>query len=260
MRHQYDSRQDRVRCQDFLIDLDESGSFFSDGTGTTRSASLTGGGECCTVSKVDIQEWEEALCRKDDQLRIKDARIRDLEEQLRRQGHIIREQDERLSELERRLGLNSSNSSKPPSSDGLRKLPASAKRSDASGEKAGGQKGHAGKTLRRTETPDRVDHHDPEVCAHALTEDMSVAQDIRQVHDLPAPAPLVVTDHIAHSCVCPACQGTTKAAFPDGVRATVQYGPHVISLAVSLNTYQLIPTKRLVETFRDLFGVPMCGH
>ena len=105
MRHQYDSRQNRVRCQDFLIDLDESGSFFSDGTGTTRSASLTGGGECCTVSKVDIQEWEEALCRKDDQLRIKDARIRDLEEQLRRQGHIIREQDERLSELERRLGL-----------------------------------------------------------------------------------------------------------------------------------------------------------
>ena len=175
------------------------GSFFSGRTGTARSVSLTGGGECHAVSEVDIQELKEVLRRKDDQLRIKDARIRDLEERLRRQGHIIREQDERLSELERRLGLNSSNSSKPP---------ASAKRSDASGKKAGGQKGHAGKTLRRTETPDRVDHHYPEVCAHcghALTEDMSVAQDIRQVHDLPAPAPLVVTNHIAHSCVCPTC-------------------------------------------------------
>ncbi|MCY4304321.1 MAG: hypothetical protein OXC62_06020 [Aestuariivita sp.] len=40
---------------------------------------------------MDIQEWEEVLRRKDDQLRIKEAHIRDLEERLRRQGRIIRE-------------------------------------------------------------------------------------------------------------------------------------------------------------------------
>ena len=33
----------------------------------------------------------------------------------------IAEQQERIAELERRLGLNSSNSGKPPSSDGLKK-------------------------------------------------------------------------------------------------------------------------------------------
>ncbi len=113
-------------------------------------------------------------------------------------------------------------------------------------------------TLRRAATPDRIEHHYPEVCVHCgitLTGALSVGQEIRQVQDLPEPLPLMVTDHVAHNCVCPTCQGTTQATFPDGVKAAVQYGPHLSSLAVYLRTCQLIPTKRLVETFRDLFGV-----
>ncbi len=62
----------------------------------------------------------------------------------------------RLAELERRLGLNSRNSGKPPSSDGLNKPPASKdkrRRSrslrEKSGRKPGGQKGHKGETLAK---------------------------------------------------------------------------------------------------------------
>jgi transposase len=60
----------------------------------------------------------------------------------------------RIGELERRLGLNSSNSSKPPSSDGLRKKPAPQNLREGSGKTSGGQVGHKGTTLMMSATPD----------------------------------------------------------------------------------------------------------
>ena len=60
---------------------------------------------------------------------------------------------ERVAELERRLGLDSSNSGKPPSSDGLKKPPRTTSLRDPSGRKPGGQKGHPGSTLRSIPTP-----------------------------------------------------------------------------------------------------------
>ena len=70
----------------------------------------------------------------------------------------------RMAELERRLGLNSSNSGKPPSSDGLKKPPRVSSLREPSGKKTGGQKGHPGETLRRIETPDAtIDHYPPDL-------------------------------------------------------------------------------------------------
>lgn len=55
----------------------------------------------------------------------------------------------RVAELERRLGLDSSNSGKPPSSDGLKKPPSrTGSLREPSGKATGGQPGHPGKTLR----------------------------------------------------------------------------------------------------------------
>src|SRR3954452_23615707 len=48
----------------------------------------------------------------------------------------------RVAELERRLGLNSSNSGKPPSSDGLDKPPRVSSLRERSGKKTGGEPGH----------------------------------------------------------------------------------------------------------------------
>ena len=55
-----------------------------------------------------------------------------------------------VAELKRRLGQDSSTSSKPPSIDGLAKKPRIAgSLREASGKPSGGQKGHKGDTLRQ---------------------------------------------------------------------------------------------------------------
>jgi len=166
----------------------------------------------------------------------------------------------RIAELERRLGLNSSNSGKPPSSDGLKKPVRVSSLREQSGRKTGGQKGHPGETLCRTETPDAIIDHYPSACAGCgarLTEAMATGHAARQVVDLPEPQPLVVTEHRAHECRCAACGAQTRAAFPDWVTAPVQYGKRIGAFVLYLLHYQLLPEKRLAVLMADLFGVPL---
>jgi transposase len=166
----------------------------------------------------------------------------------------------RLAELERRLGLNSRNSGKPPSSDGLKKPPRVSSLREPSGKTTGGQTGHPGKTLRRTETPDATINHYPAACAacgEPLTAAMAIDHVARQVFDLPEPRPLIVTEHRAHGCRCAACGVQTRAAFPDGVTAPVQYGPRIAAFVLYLLHYQLLPEKRLAMLMADLFGVTL---
>ena len=75
---------------------------------------------------------------------------------------VIAAQNARIAELERQLGLNSGNSGKPPSSDGLKKKPARVNSlRERSGKKPGGQKGHPGKTrLVEEPNPKRSRCHD----------------------------------------------------------------------------------------------------
>jgi transposase len=167
---------------------------------------------------------------------------------------------ERLAELERRLGLDSSNSGKPPSSDGLTKPPRVSSLREPSGRKSGGQKGHPGTTLRRTETPDATVEHYPEACTACgapLTAAMATGHVARQVFDLPEPTPLIVTEHRAHNCCCIICGTQTRAAFPDGVTAPVQYGKRIGAFVLYLLHYQLLPEQRLAALMADLFGVKL---
>src|ERR1700689_4259691 len=166
----------------------------------------------------------------------------------------------KVAELERRLGLNSSNSGKPPSSDGLKKPVRVSSLRQSSGKKPGGQKGHPGETLCRTGTPDVIIDHYPLACAGCgapLAGTMATGHAARQVFDLPEPQPLVVTEHRAHDCRCAACGAQTRAAFPDWVTAPVQYGKRIGAVVLYLLHYQLLPEKRLAMLMTDLFGVPL---
>ncbi len=124
----------------------------------------------------------------------------------------------RIAELERWIGLNSGSSGKPPSNDGLKKPVRISSLREKTGQKSGGdsQAIPAG-TLRQTATPDVTIDHFPEICAGcgvALNEVMAQGHAARQVFDLPAPQPLLVTEHRAHTCQCAGCGTHIKAPFP----------------------------------------------
>ena len=166
----------------------------------------------------------------------------------------------RIAELERRLGLNSNNSGKPPSSDGLRKPRRIKSLRTPSGKKSGGQPGHPGKTLRQVEKADATIDHFPQTCGGcggALSETASKGFTARQVFDLPPPRPLEVTEHRAHVCTCGSCGIQTRAAFPAGVAAPVQYGARIEAFVVYLLHAQLLPEKRVAALIADLFGVAL---
>jgi transposase len=168
----------------------------------------------------------------------------------------------RMAELERRLELNSSNSGKPPSSDGLQKPARVRNLRERSGKKPGGQKGHKGETLRQVTDPDVVVNHYPaacSLCGVGLDPETSVGHSARQVFDLPEPQPLVVTEHRAHDCQCTACGAKTRARFPDGVNAPVQYGARITAFVIYLLHYQLLPENRLAAAMADLFGVKVAA-
>src|SRR5215470_7139309 len=171
-------------------------------------------------------------------------------------------QKERICELERRLGLNSTNSSKPPSSDGLKKptrVPRVKSLREPSGRKSGGQKGHRGETLRPVAKPDVIVNHHSETCANCaakLPADMNAPYRSRQVVDIPEPK-VVVTEHRAHGRACPNCDTVTWASFPEDVKAPVQYGARICAFVVYLLNYQLLPEDRLAELLSDLFGLKM---
>lgn len=162
----------------------------------------------------------------------------------------------RVVELERRLGLNSRNSSKPPSSDGLGKPPPRSLR-EQSGRRAGKQPGSPGATLRQVDDPDEVVEHRPQRCggcragldAAAVT---SVA--VRQVFDVP-PIQVKVTEHRILTCRCAGCGTTTRAQAPVGVGAPVQYGPGVAAIVVYLAVRQHIPVERLAEVCAEVLGI-----
>src|SRR3990167_3103949 len=93
---------------------------------------------------------------------------------------------ERIKQLEGRLALNSKNSSRPPSSDGLNKPAPKSLR--VAGEKpTGGQKGHTGSTLRQATQPDKVVVHGvPDQCQACHQElPFAYVSETRQVFDLP---------------------------------------------------------------------------
>jgi transposase len=174
--------------------------------------------------------------------------------ELSAQGAVL---SARVAELESRLGKNSRNSSKPPSSDGLAKPPPRSLRR-VSGRKPGKGKGDRGFRLEPRPDPDRVRTHSPGACrgcGSGLDAAPVVGHERRQVFDLP-PIALEVIEHRAERRAC-TCGTVTTAAFPVEASAPTCYGPGVAALGAYLLGRQHLPVERCAEAMADCFGAPV---
>jgi len=163
--------------------------------------------------------------------------------------------DARLTKLEEKLAMNSTNSSKPPSTDN--KLTKSKESSSfKSNNKRGAQVGHKGKNLKISETPDIVNKlipHNCKHCNHSLDTAESIRVEKRQVYDLPN-IEINITEYQSHTKICQKCKTVNKPSFPSSVNATTQYGDNIKSFASYCNTYQMMPYERICELIEDLIS------
>ena len=161
--------------------------------------------------------------------------------------------ENRLSDLENRLKLNSTNSSKPPSSDpiGMKRKPPA----PCGGKKRGGQHGHR-KAHRPLVPPEKIRETfdckptDCRRCGHGLSGDDPEPL-IHQVAELPKIEP-IVDEYRLHRLTCPACRETTCGALPPGV-PTGCFGPYLQAvLAMFAGAYRL-SKRQIRQMAADLF-------
>ena len=167
----------------------------------------------------------------------------------------LAQQEELIQALRDQIAKDSHNSSKPPSSDGLKKPRTRSLRQKGQHPK-GGQPGHKGDTLKMVAEPDHIETHAAIACPQCLTELSSsetLGYEKRQVFDVP-PVRLEVTEHQAQIKQCPGCGEQVKGLFPTHVTQPTQYGPRLKAQASYLNNYHVIPLARTAELLTDLYG------
>jgi transposase len=155
-----------------------------------------------------------------------------------------------VSLLVDRLGLNSRNSSKPPSADPNRVKEPKSK----SDRKPGGQKGRMGTTLQQVDVPDEVEVLKVDRTTLPRGRYRDVGYEARQVIDLDISR--VVTEYQAQ--ILEDQNGKRYVApFPDGVTRPVQYGIGVKVNSVYMSQQQLIPYNRIEDHFLDQMQIPV---
>lgn len=159
----------------------------------------------------------------------------------------------RVKELEAKLKQNSGNSSKPPSSDFLKKTAFPRTK----GGKRGGKEGHDGNTLKMVENPDEVIAHSRECCRNCGKnlegQEGRLSEEKRQVVDIIMP-PAKVTEHRYLITKC-TCGYVNCGAFPQTVTQPVQYGPNIKALWLVWNNECKMPYEKISQVSADLFGI-----
>ena len=171
------------------------------------------------------------------------ALIHEQSKQIERLLKQLDAQSKRIAELEEKLGTNSRNSSKPPSTESHK---GSGKKKKGSNKKAGGQPGHQGKG-RALFSEEQITHmhrrFPDKQCACGGEVKTTGLHWRHQTIDIPEVKPLVM-EYQLYAGTCQGCGKQHKASLPAGVSTTL-VGPRLLALIGTLTGgYRL--SKRLV--------------
>jgi transposase len=209
-----------------------------------------------------IAEAERQIAERDQRIAEAEKRVAETERQIAEGLKQVAEAEKKIADLERQLGLrqqNSTNSSKPPSSDGLAGAPRPRGRRKKSRRKVGGQPGHRG--AHRPPVPaERVKEVRPVLpeqcqhCGHSLPLPV-VTTDTPQRHqviELPPLQPHVI-EYQCHEVACPACGKSTRAAIPAEARG--DFGPRLAALITYLTVVCRMPRRVVRELLAQALGI-----
>jgi transposase len=185
---------------------------------------------------------------------------------------VVAAQAERITELERRLAADSSNSSRPPSSDTPWEKKPAKKRSSRgrSGRKPGKQPGASSVSRSLVDDPDQTVVIQPDQCqecAAPLVDAIESGRERRQVVDVRAVPPPDVTEYQRVSKTCRCC-GTVTTPDWDAVATTdpcrdvvaapgspVRIGPETLARAALLTCGHFLPVGRARALLETLTGM-----
>ncbi len=198
----------------------------------------------------DFVPMESPLCQ--------NCQLLGIVQQLRKELDIERETRKRLeaevADLKARLGMNSRNSSKPPSSDGLAK-PSPKSLRGKSGRKPGGQTGHQGHGCFLPKDAERKEVACiPEMCRTCPNHEACIRNqkivERRYVIDVKMSTEL--TEYRQYEMLCPYTREKAVGEFPDGVTATKQYGKGLQAFAILLYHYGAVSFVRTHDILASL--------
>ena len=218
-------------------------------------------------SKQEVDRLREQLERRNQRIAELEKQVKEQQKKIAEEEKKITEGEKKIADLERRLALrgrNSTNSSKPPSSDGLagpeRKRgcgkPKSKKR-----RRSGGQKGHPGhsRPLFPPEKVDRVVEVLPDSCGHCQKSFAGDADILTtqgepwryQVTELPEIKPLV-TEYQMKTVIFPCCNKPTKAQLPAEVKG--QFGERLTASIAYMKVRCNIPQRPMQCLLEEVMG------
>lgn len=168
----------------------------------------------------------------------------------------IEQMQKHIENLERRLGINSQNSSKPPSSDPPGTAVALPQKRR---KKRGARKGHP-PHLRKLFPPEEVTKfipHEPLACTCG-GEDLEECDEEplrHQTVDIPPIKPIVI-EHVQYVRRCKKCGALVYVPLPEAVKRAV-FGPGVLSLVGVLTGMLNTSKRKALAVINEVFQVPM---
>jgi len=195
-----------------------------------------------TIEKVEKLTAEIREIKTAHQIEI--ASLKAENESLRKENTALRTENQKLKAI---INKDSSNSSKPPSSDGFKKIFNSREKT---GRKPGGQTGHPGRVAVLFENPAHIINHKRERCDCGGT--VAYGEDYQAKQTVELEIRAEVTEHRSYTGVCERCNATVKNDMP--LRDTITYGETVKAFVAMMSSEGLVSINRIQAMLCEITG------